>query len=221
MAHVESVISTKIKSYNEALYTKLTAMEEYAFEQSDIAKYKPLWKEYSDKWVGYISSISLPESICTSFVLSFYSYCSIQVGFNGATSASFENDSASGVFNGNGLINEVLGRPDNYFNDLVIPPPPLPPEVGPALDPYSPNMELDFPRLESAGEADRVKFTNLTENKYPGVVGKYQMGVLFGNPQPPSATLSKDEMWDLVFDELGWKAFFESIGRGSVVPPRP
>lgn len=221
MIHPESVISVTIKDYNQALYTKLTDMENQAYLDNDIVKYKPLWIKYSNEWVSYISGVSLPENTCMGFVSSFYSYCMVQVGFNGVSGNGFTDDAASGVFNANGLIAEVMARPDNYFNDLVIPVPPVPPETGPVEDPYSPKMNQDFDKLAAAAGADKGKFEGLVNGKYPNVVGKYQMTVMFGDPSYPAVTLSKQEMWDLVFDELGWYDFFKSIGRGGVVPPRP
>lgn len=221
MPHPESVINVAIRDYNETLYTKLTDMENQAYIDNDIVAYKPLWVRYSNAWMSYISGISLSENLCLGFVSSFYSYCMVQVGFNGSTGSDFASDAASGVFNGNGLIAEVLSRPNNYFNDLVIPPPPIPPEVGPAPDPYSPRMDIDFAKLNEAVAADKSKFEGLVNDKYPTTVSKFQMTVLFGDPTPPEVTLSKQEMWDLIFDELGWYDFFQSIGRAGVVPPRP
>lgn len=221
MIHPESVIDVAIKNYNEELYVKLTDMENQAYLDNDISKYKPLWVEYSDSWMSYIRGISLSESLCLGFVSSFYSYCMVQVGFNGSSGSDFANDAASGIFNGNGLIAEVLSRPDNYFDDLVIPLPPMPPATGPAEDPYSPKMNQDFAKLGTAVDNDKKKFEGLVNGKYPTVVGKYQMTVLFGDPTIPEVTLSKQEMWDLIFDELGWYDFFQSIGQAGVVPPRP
>lgn len=222
--HPQSVVSTIIKDFNEELYNKLTAMESVNYNSPNtgsISDHKNVWTEYSGAWLAYFNKIKLSEVESRDLVFGLFGFMTVHMGFGKGSVSTLDKSDGFKVFDGGGVIEQVLTYPDDYYNDLVIPAPPLPPATGPAEDPYSPRMKNDIPKVEGAGDTDRGKFRHLVETEYPNAVGEHCMDAAFSDPTPPETTLSKTEMWDLIFITMGWKAIFEIMGTDSVIPERP
>lgn len=228
--HEDSVVPLEIQSLSQALYDKLITMEAHNYENmvigSTLEQNQALWTKYCNAWLGYKTKIGLTRNQCMGFVTSFYSFALVHMGFGAGPSSLFDDSKADVVFNSNGAIDTVLGYPNDYYNDVVVPvtPAPIPgEEPQEPQEPYSTNMDNDIPMIAGAGEADVGKFDDLVQNRYPEVVQQHQLfGVLFSDDiQPPQVAMSKSAMWDLIFIDMGWQAFFVSQGHGDVVPPKP
>lgn len=221
--HPNSQVSPVIAGFSQELYDKLITMESVCYTTpigGTAVQYQPIWKAYSDAWVGYTQSIKLKEVQASSLVMALYSFITLHFGYGVGTPAFFEECKASGIFNSGGLIDVVLGYPDNYYNDLIVPPAPIPPAVE-VLEPYSPHIDADIAKIPGAVTGDIRRFDVLVQEKIPTLIQGYQMGVLFGTPTVPETMLPKPEMWDMIFITMGWKATFEAMGVQSVIPPRP
>ena len=223
--HADSVIPGDIASISETLYEKLLTMESVCYDNLPtgvtLADYQTLWTTYCNAWLGYRSSLSLTKSQCYSFITSFYSFCTVHMGWGVGNVSLFDASDAGTVFNSNGVIDRVLSYSDDYYNDAIAPVPTVPPDPLQDLTPTSARMDTDILLIEAAGPADISKFDNLIQNEYPAAINEYQMGVLFGEVTSPEISLTKSAMWDIIFIDLKWQSFFESIGQGSLVPTRP
>lgn len=222
--HAESVLDVNIASISQSLFDKLAVMEAICYDTPSGGtkeQYKVLWRDYSDEWMNYTRTIRLTEGQANVMIMALFSFITLHFGQGVGTVAFFEECKTENIFNSGGLIDEILTRPDNWYNDLVVPPPPLPPDLGPALDPFSRHMESDTDLIPIASRSDVDRYNDLAENKIPVLIQKYQVGVIFGEPKPNDVTLSKSDTWDMIFIDMGWKALFESMGHAGVVPPRP
>lgn len=195
--------------------------------REEIEEYPPLWVKYNAGWLAYIGGISLSRKQCDNLTLGMFTVVSLNLMQNVGGTNFLEQCDAKFIFNSSGLIDSTIALPDDYYNDIIIPPPPTP---GGGLDPgppavqeppYSPRMDTDIPKIAPKAEGDIAKFDDLVENKIPALVQGYQVGVIFSSPEPPTAVVTKQDIWDVIYTDLGWGALFTRVGQAAAIPARP
>ena len=226
--HVKTKIDPKIKEYNRALYNKLITMEAYVYNDLNntsikLDEYPTLWKDYSDVWLLYIGEVSLSELQSYSIITNLFSVVTLYITQGVGSEEFLERCDSKVVFNSGGLIDEILNYPDDYYNDIIIPLPPMGGEGG-SLEPepaYSPRMDVDIPKIPLAGSGDSVKLDKLLDTDIPILIMSYQVKVLFSTPTLPDVVLSKQETWDIIFEDMGWREVITQSGHEATIPERP
>lgn len=213
MVHEQSVVSTRIKNFNELLYNKLTNMEKYTYTKYEnnsnmLSAYKGVWSKYSTAWVNYLDVITMDEGDAKDFILQLYGFVIVHVQYGrGDPSILYESDAAN-HFGGDGLLKEIPNRSNDYFHDIVFPPMGI---DGIQDPPYSPRMDADESRLESAGEGDLEALEELADKKYTKVIRDFAYETCFGPTEEPLVILDKGQMWDIIFVELHWGDVFRAL----------
>lgn len=234
--HDESVLSLKIKDFNEEVYFKLASMEKLCYDEpeydeepgavkGDVSLYKEAWGKINAAWLGYFSGINVSSKEAKEFISGLYSFISIHVGFGGGSPSILSRSDSKEVYNLNGIINETLELSIDHFNDMFIPAPPLaggegagpPPEPTP---PFSAKTDAYIAKINSSIDADKSKFIKLYEDDYPDVVSTHCLNAAFNDVPPPDVVMTKGDIWDMIFIELGWKGVFDMMGLSSVIPER-
>lgn len=227
MPHPDSVIDTAIADYRQDFYDALVAMEEYTYEESDrpdgeggtagVEEYQPFWQAYSNAIMDYLDGPSTSGADAKDFIIGLYAFLS-QLELKGRGSQSLKDDSnARKVFDIDGLVDNVLSRPVDYYDDYE-----------PDPDPEDPNTSDSAPRLEadtahaSGAMAEDESQISALQSQYVGVLTDGAITDIFAKPpEPPEGEWDGLIAWDTVFDELEWQWAVNQVGFPLTIPPRP
>lgn len=243
MPHPLSVLDTSIETYNQAFFNKLADMEFFTYENSTQPKYDPTdpqftsesagFDEYSPFWSGFNSAIlsylsgSISRDEITDFLLGLFVHAHATIVRQRGNQQLIDNSSFDVNFSINGLVQLVLSRDVDFYDDYV----------APTFDDGIEVTSESASRLQSdtafilgdegqeilsAYEIDKESWANLvpqyTTNTAANAVRDVYEGV---DPSTFGPDLTPIIAYELVFDTLNWSTAFDVLSIDLPVPERP
>ena len=243
-----SVINTDIALYNQAFYDKLIAMETYTYEQSQQPKFHPLdpqfveenagFDEYSPFWTSFSNAImsylsgSISRDEITDFLLGLFVHAHATIVRQRGDQQLIDDSAFDVAFSINGLVQSVLSRNVEFYDDYVAPIWENDSEAGlqQISDPAAPRLQSDVAsilgdeelEILSAYEIDKEQWIGLvpqfTRNTAANAVRDVYEGV---DPSTFGPDLTPAVAYELVFDTLNWSAAFDVLDIDLNKPQRP
>lgn len=230
MAHPESVLSTRIQTYDSDFYDKLTAMESFCYDNSEqedvedgVEEYQPFFQDLNDAIEGYFDSNEFSRDALFDLLQGMYTYVKLNVLYEYREDLK-EQLQASEIFDMDGFIEDTLSRPDDYYDDFFIEIE-EDDELGPIETPRAPNLEDSVSRLTAVDEETGVNVIVASTNaKVRSLQSTIQRAVekkinkLLYQDEEIKDTIAKEDMYDAVFVAYGFDFYVDFFGIEDVNP---
>lgn len=235
----QSVLDTAIGDYHPQLYYKLVCMEAYTYQNSQsmaedpgsdpagFEEYEEYWVAYNAALMSYVNHAAISRQTLKDFFIGFFCFISVHKGRDLGDASLIPKCDAKTLFNMGGYYTTVAAMSLNHFDDFVpaptLPAAPMsePPGDGAAAaEDTAEKLTAEPAVVETLWGIDSGKVTGLT-SQFADVVSDAGMQAAFSNPTAPKASLSPQEVWDLIFDELNWMWYIDTFNSDVVVPDRP
>ena len=230
MAHPESVLSTRIQTYDSDFYDKLTAMESFCYDNSEqedvedgVEEYQPFFQDLNDAIEGYFDSNEFSRDALFDLLQGMYTYVKLNVLYEYREDLK-EQLQASEIFDMDGFIEDTLSRPDDYYDDFFIEIE-EDDELGPIETPRAPNLEDSVSRLTAVDEETGVNvIVGSTNAKVRSLQSTIQRAVekkinkLLYQDEEIKDTIAKEDMYDAVFVAYGFDFYVDFFGIEDVNP---
>lgn len=194
--------------YPEA-HVKLTAMYDYTIAQGfRVADWEVQFNQLFsaiNAWRGHDISSTL-----TSLISSAYGF--VLVGYQFGYTSVFSQFTARYIYSCNDIFYTLLARADSYYDDLV--------ETPILSGIYISNkiqQDISVINAYAATESNRVQAAiSAAQAQNQSHINK----VLYDTPQPQVVTpVSREDVRDIVFLNLGYKTIYSTLNVGGLVPP--
>ena len=230
MAHPESVLSTRIQTYDSDFYDKLTAMESFCYDNSEqedvedgVEEYQPFFQDLNDAIEGYFDSNEFSRDALFDLLQGMYTYVKLNVLYEYREDLKSQLQ-ASEIFDMDGFIEDTLSRPDDYYDDFFIEIE-EDDELGPIETPRAPNLEDSVARLTAVDEETGVNvIVGSTNAKVRSLQSTIQRAVekkinkLLYQDEEIKDTIAKEDMYDAVFVAYGFDFYVDFFGIEDVNP---
>ena len=230
MAHPESVLSTRIQTYDSDFYDKLTAMESFCYDNSEqedvedgVEEYQPFFQDLNDAIEGYFDSNEFSRDALFDLLQGMYTYVKLNVLYEYREDLK-EQLQASEIFDMDGFVEDTLSRPDDYYDDFFIEIE-EDDELGPIETPRAPNLEDSVSRLTAVDEETGVNvIVGSTNAKVRSLQSTIQRAVekkinkLLYQDEEIKDTIAKEDMYDAVFVAYGFDFYVDFFGIEDVNP---
>ena len=245
MAHPQSVLNTNISNYNQDFYNKLAAMESFTYDNSTQPKYdstdpeftdpnetagfdeySPFWSSFNSAIMSYLSG-SISRDEITDFLLGLFVHAHATIVRQRGDQQLIDDSAFDVAFSINGLVQSVLNRSVDFYDDYV----------APTFDEGIEVTSASASRLQSdtaailgdeeleilsAYEIDKEQWIDLvpqfTRNTAANAVRDVYEGV---DPSTFGPDLTPAVAYELVFDTLNWSTAFDVLSIDLPKPQRP
>lgn len=237
----QSVLDPAIGDYHPQLYYKLACMEAYTYQNSQsmaedpgsepagFEQYEPFWTPYNAALMEYVTHTAIPRQQLKDFFIGFFCFISVHMGRGLGDPNLVSECNAKTLFNMGGYNDTVAAWSLDYFDDFV--PAPMLPVGGAggdgggggAEEPAEDTAERLTAEPNVVGtlwSTDASKVSALT-GRFADVVSDAGMQAAFSNPTEPAASLTPQQVWDMIFTDLNWMWYITTFNSDVVVPDRP
>ncbi|MCC5811322.1 MAG: hypothetical protein JJU06_13210 [Ectothiorhodospiraceae bacterium] len=224
MPHPQSVLDIRIAEFRQDFYDALAAMEAHTYDHSTrdapggglagVGEYQPFWQAYNAAVLSYLDG-SIGKQSMADFLLGLFCFLFNFIARGRGPQALHDASNAAAIFRLDGLVDDVLSRPVDYYDDYTFD----------DADPMNilaeaPRLEADTQRAGEAWEPDLAAFNNL-KGQYGAEVAAGSVKDVYEGAEPPAQSFGSKAAWDEVFTTLNWAWAFGVFDVGLDMPQRP
>lgn len=224
--HSQTVISTRIENFRDAVYNDLTDQEKYCYEQSTDAlleDFQPKFQELSDAFDGWMDTSR--QDAFRDFLNGLYAFLSLNAARALGKDTLINDSDAFELFNAGGLVGTILTQDETYFDDVVCyKEDPTDPTklVQVECDTTDSTQTRKFPTLDDAistvSGADENSQLSSLNSQYINIISRQIHIDLFEDPVIKGTPLSKDEIRVKIFEELHYLPIYKEFNIGLPLP---
>lgn len=219
---VNTLIGDKLKRFDVELWEKLHRMEQACYNSNPVdwtgasldpvAIYEPKFKQLNSAISSWMNRNR--NTVIRDYIMSLYSYI-VMNAIYGMPTPRINEATAKDIFDINGWIEFIKNQQDDFFADYIEPPPLDP--LAPVTEGETKNIDDSIVWINNAYDEGEVQHVESLQDHFIQSVGNFQHKLMFED-LPMLGSLSKDEVAQKIFIDLGYKTVYDVLNIGMEVP---
>lgn len=217
---IQTFIWNRIRRFDPELFFSLLEKEQYCYTRPNETNdgtlreiYEPRFKLLGNAIIQWMD-INRKADI-KKLMNGLFGYIAFHAMY-GTDYSLYEPSKVKNLFSINGYIPRIKNEPVDYYHDLVVQYDEI---TGAPIGYETPRLDADTAFIPGAYTAqEKPNLESLVEG-YIEVIGDMNHDLMFTDI-PPIRTMSKVEVADEIFINLGYKAVYETMNVGLELPPR-